>query len=389
MIKKSLQTFFKSQIAVGICLLIATIFALFLSNSGSYQAYSDFFSTNLPLNLNFIGIYKNLTLLEWINDCLMAIFFLLVGMELKREMLIGELSSRQKASLPIIAACGGVIVPLLIFIFLNRSNVENMRGFAIPCATDIAFAYGIISLFGKTISNSIKIFVVALAVIDDLIAILIIAFFYSNNLDLAYLFYAILVISILAFLNFMQVRKIHFYLFFGVILWLMVLKSGLHASLAGVLLALFIPLQVKNEAVLAKLASNMAPAVNFLILPIFAFANAGVRIENFSADLLLNPLVISIVCGLFLGKQIGVMLFSFIAVKMKISSLPRGANWLEFYVAAIFTGIGFTMSLFIGSLAFFGMEQNLSLVKIGVLIGSILSVIYGSFIIFLIKIRTK
>lgn len=385
MIRKTLNTFFKSEIAIGISLIIATAIALLTANSEGAKIYNDFFNIHAPLNLSFIGIYKNLTLLEWVNDALMAIFFLLVGMELKREVLIGELSSKQKFSLPAIAATGGIVIPVAIFSFFNFQHPENMRGFAIAGATDIAFAYGMISLFGKTISNSLKIFLVALAVLDDLVAILIIAFFYSDNVDSTYLLYIVITLLTLAALNKAGVKSIKIYLIFGTILWLMVLKSGVHATFAGVLLAMFIPISVGKEAILSKFAHQITPMVNFLILPIFAFANAGISLSGFSLNLLLDPLVLGVAAGLFFGKQIGVMLFSFVAVRMKISHLPRGASWMEFYAAAIFTGIGFTMSLFIGSLAFLGNYDALNLVKIGVLFGSIASVIFGSLVILLIK----
>ena len=389
MIKKAFKTFFKSEIAIGISLIVATIIAILTANSNSGNIYFEFLAIQAPLNLSFIGIYKDLTLLEWVNDALMAVFFLLVGLELKREILVGELSSKQKLSLPAIAAAGGIIIPLLIFGYFNFNNLENMRGFAVPCATDIAFAYGMISLFGKTLSNSLKIFLVALAVLDDLVAILIIAFFYSENISSHYLLFSILIMMLLSLCNLIEVRRISIYLILGAFLWIMVLKSGLHATLAGVLLAMFIPLEVKKKPFLSKLAHQIAPSVNFLILPIFAFANAGVKLDNFSSDLLLNPLVLGIALGLFLGKQLGVILFSFIAVKINLSHLPRGSNWLEFYAAAIFTGIGFTMSLFIGSLAFFKQAELLDLAKIGVLLGSLASVIFGVLIIYLIKIRRR
>jgi NhaA family Na+:H+ antiporter len=387
MIRRTLHTFFKSEIAIGISLIVATAAALLTANSDNYQIYHDFFAISAPINLGFIGITKDLTLLEWVNDALMAVFFLLVGLELKREVLIGELSTKQKVSLPAIAAAGGVIVPLLVFFAFNMNDPENIRGFAIPSATDIAFAYGMISLFGKVITNSLKVFLVALAVLDDLVAILLIAFFYSDNVESIYLFGMVLSIFVLTLMNLFKVKKVSLYLIVGAVLWLMVLKSGLHATLAGVILAMFIPLEAGKDPILSRLAHQITPMVNFMILPIFAFANAGVRVENFSLDLFLHPLALGVTAGLFIGKQLGVMLFSFIAVRLGMSTLPRGTNWMEFYAAAIFTGIGFTMSLFIGSLAFVGNENSLNLAKIGVLVGSLLSLLYGSFIIFLIKAR--
>lgn len=367
-----IKTFFKSEISIGILLLAATALSLLVANSTGYEAYRDFLAISLPLKFDAINLYKNLTIHDWINDALMALFFLLVGLELKKEILIGELASKSKVALPAIAALGGIIFPALIFIFLNFDHKENLRGFAVPTATDIAFAYGIISLFGKRISNSLKIFLVALAILDDLVAILIIAFFYSSHIDFNFLAFAALAILGLIFLNVKNSNKISLYLLWGIFLWLMILKSGIHPTLAGVILAMFIP-----KPLLANIAHKIAPTVNFLILPIFAFANAGVRIENFSAEIFTQPLVLGIIFGLFFGKQIGVMLFSFLAVKLKITHLPRGANWPEFYGAAIFTGIGFTMSLFIGSLAFLGNDLAFDEVKIGVLGGSFLSALFG------------
>lgn len=383
MIKNSLKTFFKSEIAIGIALFFSTVAALLIANSSHYEIYQNFFLINAPLSIDFPGIYKDLSIRDWINDALMALFFLLVGLELKREILIGELSSKKKFLLPAIAALGGIIFPLLVFSLLNFDNEKNMHGFAIPCATDIAFAYGVISLFGKKISNSLKVFLVALAVLDDLVAILFIAFFYSKDISLTYLGCAFIVLCGLGILNAKNSNKTSIYLILGAFLWLMVLKSGVHATLSGVILALFIPLQIRNESLLSNLAHKIAPTVNFLILPLFAFANAGVKIENFSAEIFLQPLALGVALGLFFGKQIGVMFFSFLAVKLKIVNLPRGASWLEFYGAAILTGIGFTMSLFVGSLAFFGEDFLLHEVKIGILCGSLFSAIYGSLIIFL------
>lgn len=383
MIKSVIKTYFKSEISIGITLLLVTIFSLLIVNSQNFQIYENFFLINAPLDIGFIGIYKDLTIREWINDAFMAIFFLLVGLELKQEILVGELSSKKKLALPAICAIGGVLVPALIYVFFNISNKESLDGFAVPTATDIAFAYGMISLFGKKIPNSLKVFLVALAVLDDLMAILIIAFFYTQNFAPEYLLYGIIPLIGMSFLNLKNSNKTSLYLILGAFLWLMVLKSGIHATLAGVITALFIPLHVKQEEILHDLAKKIAPVVNFLILPIFAFANAGVRIEDFSISLLTKPIVLGVISGLFFGKQIGVMLLAIIMTKLKLASIPKGSNWLEFYGAAIFTGIGFTMSLFIGSLAFIGNNEAYDQVKIGVLIGSLLSMIYGLFICYL------
>lgn len=392
-ITKPIATFFKSEIAIGISLIVATIAAMLIANSENYEIYKIFFSSSAPLNIEFIGLHKEMNYLGWINDFLMMIFFLLIGLELKKEILIGELSTKRKLALPAIAALGGIIFPILIFFLFNFNHPENMRGFSIPAATDIAFAYGVMSLFGKRFSNSLKVFLVALAVLDDLAAILIIAFFYSHDPNLSYIALAFIALLGLGLLNFFNSKKIHLYLILGFFLWLMILKSGVHPTISGIILALFIPLRVGNKSPLSQLAHKISPSVNFLILPIFAFANAGVPLQNFSTDLFTQPLILGIACGLFFGKQIGVMFFSFLAVKFNIAHLPRGTSWSEFYVAAILTGIGFTMSLFVGSLAF--IENNsannfmLDEVKIGVICGSFFSAIFATAVAFSFKTRQR
>lgn len=383
-----LKTFFKSEISIGVSLLVATASAMLMANSENYEAYQNFFSAFLPLNIEFIGIHQDLTFHDWINDFLMAIFFLLIGLELKQEILIGELSSRKKLALPAFAALGGVIFPMLIFFLFNFDHPKNLRGFAIPAATDIAFAYGVISFFGQKFSKSLKVFLITLAVLDDLAAILIIAIFYSHDLNFSYFTFAFIILAGLALLNFFRFDKIHLYLILGFFLWLMILKSGIHPTLSGVLLALFIPLKIGNKSLLTNLAYKIFPSVNFLILPLFAFANAGAKIEDFSGNFLTQPLVLGITCGLFFGKQLGVMFFSVLAVKFNVAHLPHGTNWREFYIAAILTGIGFTMSLFIGSLAF-GENVVLDEVKIGVILGSLSSAILASALTLSLKKRQR
>ena len=374
--KKLIKTFFASDIAVGICLMVSTAAALALCNSPQFPIYEEFFATEFLFGMN---------LRHFINDFLMAIFFLLVGLELKKEILLGELSEKKKIALPLIAACGGVIAPIIIYYFFNHNSAENIAGFAIPCATDIAFVYGAIALFGKRISPQIRIFVVALAIIDDLIAILIIAFFYSHNIDFTYIWLGLMLLCALALMNYFSLREIYFYLIAGFFLWLVVLRSGIHASLAGALLAAFIPLKINSANPLETLAKKIAPMVNFLILPLFAFANAGVHIEKFSVDFFTSSIVLGVALGLFYGKQIGVMLFSFIAVKLKISVLPTGANWREFYLASILTGIGFTMSLFIASLSFPFHPVLFDEAKVGILLGSLAAAIFAGLVIFIFR----
>ncbi len=398
MIKKTIKKFFDQEAATGILLAIATAIGLFAANSSWSNYYSEFLNIKLPLNFSVIDFNKDLSLLDWINDALMAIFFFLIGMELKKEILIGELSSPSRVALPAIAAIGGVIFPALIFCYFNWHLSDNLRGFAVPTATDIAFAYGVICLFGKKIANSLKVFLVTLAVLDDLIAILIIAIFYTSDLKILYLLLALIPFSALILLNFYRSQKIIFYLFAGVILWLCILQSGIHATIAGVLCGLFIPLKNKNfspknhvhhhkSSILEITTKKLAPIVNYLILPIFAFANSGVEI-HFSEINILEPIFLGVACGLFFGKQFGVMLFSFIAIKSKICHLPRNSSWLEFYGIAIFTGIGFTMSLFISILAFNSEHQIFDQIKIAILLGSIISIIYGIFITYLAE-RSK
>ncbi len=382
---------FELEASTGIFLLIATIAALWVANSEGFTVYQSFFAINLPINFEVIGIYKNLTVRDWINDSLMAIFFLLVGLELKEEIIAGELSSKKRAMLPAIAAIGGVIVPAIIFLMFNFNHQENLKGFAIPTATDIAFAYGVICVFGKKIFKSLKVFLISLAIFDDLAAILIIAIFYSQDLNVFYLLMSFIVFAGLAALNFRGSTSVFFYLILGSVLWLMVLKSGIHPTVAGVALAMFIP---HKKDLLKKLIKKIAPAVNFIILPIFAFANSGVRISDFSLDILTQPLFLGIVCGLFFGKQIGIMLFSFIAVKLKITHLPRSltgveVSWFEFYGVSIVAGIGFTMSFFIGSLAFLNNAVLFDEVKIAVLIASFLSAVFGMAIINFSLSKTK
>ncbi len=380
MIKKKLLTFVNSESAVGVIIFLSTLFSLIIANSAGYQTYEEFFTIIIPIRIDSIMFFKEMTIRDWINDGLMAIFFLLIGLELKREILIGELSSVRRMMLPLFAAVGGVIMPAIIFTAINIEFERNLYAFAVPCATDIAFAYAIISFFGNRISNSLKIFLVTLAVIDDIIAILIIALFYSHGFDRTYLILAFDLIVILLMMNFLKVKYIAPYLFFGFLLWLVILKSGIHSTIAGVILAMLIPLQIGNKKISSHLASQITPIVNFLILPVFAFANAGVKYQEMIPAPFLESIILGIVLALFIGKQLGVMLFSYISIKLNLTSLPKGTDWFEFWGISIFTGIGFTMSLFIGSLSFIRLEPQYDAVKIAVFIGSLLSVLFGFFI---------
>ena len=384
-ISKPFKWFFKLEAASGLVLLFAAIAALVVSNTELYQYYIKILETYFHLGIGDFGI--KLTVLHWINDVLMAIFFFLVSLEIKREFIQGELSNPKQAMLPIMGAVGGMLIPALIYIAINFSNYETLRGWAIPSATDIAFSLGVLSLLGKRVPISLKVFLTALAIIDDLGAIIIIAFFYSDNVQLYYLVLMLACMIILIIFNKYNVRNFIPYLFVGVLLWEFTHQSGIHATIAGVLLALTIPhrddKKSHRNSLLVKLEHKISPYVLFGIMPIFAFANAGVSLEGITFNALLSPVPLGILCGLFVGKQLGVFLFSYVSIKLKIADMPNNSNWGTFYGVGILTGIGFTMSLFVGNLAFVESTQYISGVKIGVLLGSLLSTIFGYFLILL------
>ena len=373
--------FFKLEAASGLILLIAAIIALVISNSSFSNLYFDTLNQYLFVGINDFGL--KLSIHHWINDLLMAIFFFFVTLEIKREFIQGELSNLKKALLPIIGAIGGMVVPALVYIFINFGNTETLNGWAIPSATDIAFSLGILSLLGSRVPISLKIFLTALAIIDDLGAILIIAFFYSGDLSISYLSLILISYILLLILNKFGVKKFMPYLIIGAFMWFFTYKSGIHATIAGVLLASTIPHRIKDKdfSLLIKLEHAISPYVAFMIMPIFAFANAGVSLEGLSLMSLLEPVPLGILLGLFVGKQIGVMLISFIAVKLGVAQMPDKSNWLSLYGVSILTGVGFTMSLFVGNLAFVENIQYIDGVKIGVLSGSLLSTVFGYFIL--------
>ena len=373
--------FFKLEAASGLILLIAAIIALVISNSSFSNLYFDTLNQYLFVGINDFGL--KLSIHHWINDLLMAIFFFFVTLEIKREFIQGELSNLKKALLPIIGAIGGMVVPALVYVFINFGNTETLNGWAIPSATDIAFSLGILSLLGSRVPISLKIFLTALAIIDDLGAILIIAFFYSGDLSISYLSLILISYILLLILNKFGVKKFMPYLIIGAFMWFFTYKSGIHATIAGVLLASTIPHRIKDKdfSLLIKLEHAISPYVAFMIMPIFAFANAGVSLEGLSLMSLLEPVPLGILLGLFVGKQIGVMLISFIAVKLGAAQMPDKSSWLSLYGVSILTGVGFTMSLFVGNLAFVENIQYIDGVKIGVLSGSLLSTVFGYFIL--------
>ncbi len=369
--------FFKLEAASGLVLLISAVIALFISNSNLSNLYFETLNRYLFVGINNFGI--KMSLLHWINDALMAVFFFFVTLEIKREFLQGELSNRKQALLPIIAAIGGMLVPALIYIYINFHNGDTLNGWAIPSATDIAFSLGVLSLLGSRVPISLKVFLTALAIIDDLGAIVIIAFFYSGDLSIKYLSLLLITFIALIILNKFNIKKFIPYLLLGLILWFFTHESGIHATISGVLLATVIPHRRKEKdfSLLTKIEHNISPYVAFGIMPLFALANAGVSLSGMNFDSLLLPVPLGILLGLFIGKQVGVFLFSIISIKLKIAQMPNNANWLNFYGVGVLTGIGFTMSLFVGNLAFVENVHYISGVKIGVLTGSLLSTVFG------------
>ena len=375
--------FFKLEAASGLVLLFAAIIALFISNSNLADLYFSTLNKYLFIGINNFGL--KLSVLHWINDALMAIFFFFVTLEIKREFLQGELSNIKQALLPIIAAVGGMLVPALFYVFINFGDNETLNGWAIPSATDIAFSLGVLSLLGKRVPLSLKVFLTALAIIDDLGAIVIIALFYSGDLNIKYLILMLLAFITLLVINKINVRKFLPYLIIGIFLWDFTHNSGIHATIAGVLLAATIPHRRKENdfSLLIRIEHAISPYVAFGIMPIFAFANAGVSLEGLSLSSLLDKVPLGIVLGLFLGKQLGVFVFSYISIKTKIAQMPNNSNWYNLYGVGVLTGIGFTMSLFVGNLAFIDNIQYMDGVKIGVLTGSLLSTLFGYFLILL------
>ena len=382
-ISSPFRWFFKLEAASGLVLLFAAIAALIISNSYLSDLYFSTLNKYLFLGINNFGL--KLSVIHWINDALMAIFFFFVTLEIKREFLQGELSNIKQALLPIIAAVGGMVVPALIYVFINLGDAATLNGWAIPSATDIAFSLGVLSLLGKRVPLSLKVFLTALAIIDDLGAIVIIALFYSGDLSVKYLTLMLLAFIILLVINKFNIKKFFPYLLIGLFLWDFTHNSGIHATIAGVLLAMTIPHRKKEKdfSLLIRIEHAISPYVAFGIMPLFAFANAGVSLEGLSFSSLLDKVPLGIVLGLFVGKQLGVFVFSYVSIKMKVAQMPNNSNWFNLYGVGILTGIGFTMSLFVGNLAFVENMEYMDGVKIGVLTGSLLSTLTGYFLILL------
>ena len=382
-ISSPFKWFFKLEAASGILLLISAIAALIVSNSELSIYYFETLNKYLFIGINNFGL--KLSVLHWINDALMAIFFFFVTLEIKREFLQGELSSLKQAMLPIIGAVGGMLIPALIYIYINIGNPNTLNGWAIPSATDIAFSIGILSLLGSRVPISLKVFLTALAIIDDLGAIVIIAFFYTGDLNIQYLLLMLVTFILLLVLNKFSIKKFTPYLILGLFLWFFTHESGVHATIAGVLLASVIPHRKKDHdfSLLIKIEHAISPYVAYMIMPLFAFANAGVSLEGLSLSSLMLPVPLGILLGLFVGKQLGVFVFSYASIKFGLATLPTNSNWVSFYAVGVLTGIGFTMSLFVGNLAFVENMQYMDGVKIGVLSGSLLSTVVGFVLLYL------
>ena len=374
---RRIKAFFEFEAAGGIVLALAAIAAMIIANSPLNTWYEGFIHAPVAIQIGEFAIAKDAH--HWINDGLMAIFFFLVGLELKREVLIGELSNVKQIILPAGAALGGMIAPAIVYLLFNYNEPEFWKGWAIPAATDIAFALGILSLLGNRVPNSLKVFLVSIAIFDDIGAILIIALFYTSDLSLQSLALAALCLPFLYILNRRNVTSITPYLIIGVIMWVAVLKSGIHATLAGVVLALFIPMFDRTDpehSPLEELEHDLHNTVAFGILPLFAFANSGISLKGAGLAELFHSVPLGIAAGLFIGKQVGVMIMCWLIFKLGISTMPRGMNYKQVYGAALLCGVGFTMSLFIGGLAFAG-ETALFDERLGIIMGSIVSGIAG------------
>ena len=376
--KIKLKKWLQNDATSGIVLILAAALAMFLANyAGTQQAYQNLLAIPVEFRFGSLDISKNLLL--WINDALMAIFFLMVGLEVKREMVMGALAKREQAIFPLIAALGGMLVPGLLFLAFNGADAATRSGWAIPTATDIAFALGILALLGSRVPPALKIFLMALAIIDDLGAIVVIALFYTSDLSIAALGVAAGAIVVLAAMNLLNVRNTGLYLLVGMVLWTAVLKSGVHATLAGVVVGFLIPLKKQEgHSPAIHLEHALHPWVRWLILPLFAFANAGVSLEGIHAGDIFSLLPLGIIVGLLIGKPVGITLFCWLAVKLRLATLPENTRLADIAAVGVLCGIGFTMSIFIASLAYGESNpQLITLAKLGILMGSILSAVAG------------
>ena len=378
---ESVRRFLKLEAASGLLLMVSALLALIAANSSYDWVYEQLLTLKLTVAIENFSISKPLLL--WVNDGLMAIFFLLVGLELKREAIAGELNTAKKVALPALGAVGGMVVPAAIYVALNWGNDIAIQGWAIPTATDIAFALGILVLLGDRVPSSLKIFLVSLAIFDDLGAIIVIAIFYTDNLSVTALAVSGGCIAILALMNKLEVVSKAAYLIVGAVMWVALLKSGVHATLAGVILALFIPMRGVNwdgedTRPLHELEHDLHGPVGFIVLPVFAFSNAGLAITNLQLTDVMDSVPLGIILGLFFGKQIGVLFMVWLGTRLKLGEMPTGVSWSQMYGVAVLCGVGFTMSLFIGGLAFEQTGDNqFAQDRLGILVGSLISAVWA------------
>ncbi len=380
-ITQAIKNFFSREEKSGILLLLFATLALITVNSPLQSLYYDVKYTDIPINLGDFNFTKSVS--HWVNDGLMAIFFFVIGLELKREILEGELSSFDRMVLPAIAAIGGMAAPALIYILININNPENMSGWAIPTATDIAFSLAVLLIIGKSVPLSLKVFLLSLAIIDDLGAVLIIAFFYTAEISSVYLLYSLIVFGLLVVVNLSGNQKMYIYMVLGIFLWYFVLKSGVHATIAGVLLATTIPNNVENNvdhSMLKHLEHKLHNFVGILVLPVFAFFNSDINFSDVTMSSVYSPLSMGVILGLLLGKPIGITLFTYVGMKTKLFSLPENVTLKDVFGLSLLCGIGFTMSLFINGLAFTE-TYLIDSSKLGIFIGSIVSAVAGYLIL--------
>ena len=375
-LRSVIKNFLKLESSSGILLFVAGLLALILSNSNFAEDFNHLLHIKLSFGIDSTLLNKSIQ--HWINDGLMVIFFFTIGLEIKREFLEGELSMPSQAILPVIAAIGGMAVPAIFYLFFNINDPNTIKGWAIPSATDIAFSLGVLSLLGNRVPISLKIFLMAIAIIDDLGAIIIIALFYSSNLELLSLFYVLFTLILLYLCNKKNIQNVLIYIFLGLFLWIFIQNGGIHATISGVLLAIFIPhKKIKGNSLLTNIEHKLHPWVAYFIMPMFSLANAGVYLGDVSLKSLAYPIPLGVMTGLFFGKQIGVFFTTFLLIKMGYARLPSGANWIQMYGIAALTGIGFTMAMFINFLAFANADSYISEAKIGILIASFASAIIG------------
>ena len=380
-ITQAIKNFFSREEKSGILLLLFATLALITVNSPLQSLYYDIKYTDIPISLGDFNFTKSVS--HWVNDGLMAIFFFVIGLELKREILEGELSSFDRMVLPAIAAVGGMAAPALIYILININNPENMSGWAIPTATDIAFSLAVLLIIGKSVPLSLKVFLLSLAIIDDLGAVLIIAFFYTAEISSVYLLYSLIVFGLLVVVNLSGNQRMYIYMILGIFLWYFVLKSGVHATIAGVLLATTIPNNVENDvdhSMLKHLEHKLHNFVGILVLPVFAFFNSDINFSDVTMSSVYSPLSMGVILGLLLGKPIGITLFTYVGMKTKLFSLPENVTLKDVFGLSLLCGIGFTMSLFINGLAFTE-TYLIDSSKLGIFIGSIVSAIAGYLIL--------